>query len=49
MTVIQQIAAFVKKAGFSDLSPKAGEQIKLRILDSLGTAIGAVEGAPLKK
>jgi 2-methylcitrate dehydratase len=48
MTVIQQIAAFVKKAGFSDLSPKAGEQIKLRILDSLGTAIGAVEGAPLK-
>ena len=48
MTIAQQIASFIQKARFSDLSDDARNQIKIRILDSLGVAIGAVESEPIK-
>ena len=48
MTIVQQMASFIQKAEFSDLSDEARNQIKLRILDSLGVAIGAVEGVPIR-
>ncbi len=43
MTIVQQMASFIQKAEFSELSDDARNQIKIRILDSLGVAIGAVE------
>jgi 2-methylcitrate dehydratase len=46
--IVQQMASFIQKAGFSDLSDEARNQIKLRILDSLGVSIGAVEGVPIR-
>lgn len=48
MTIVQQLAKFVQKMKFEDLSEEAKKQTKIRILDSLGTAIGAVEGEPVR-
>jgi 2-methylcitrate dehydratase len=48
MTIVQQMASFIQKAEFSELSDDARNQIKIRILDSLGVAIGAVDGEPIK-
>ena len=48
MTLVQHMADFVQGARFGDLSPGACKQIKLRVLDSLGVAISAVEGAPIE-
>jgi 2-methylcitrate dehydratase len=42
------MASFIQKAGMSDLSDEICHQIKLRILDSLGVAIGAIEARPIK-
>ncbi|HLE01798.1 MAG TPA: MmgE/PrpD family protein [Bdellovibrionota bacterium] len=46
--LVLQLARFVTAAEFEDLSPEAVEQLKIRILDALGCAIGAVEGDPVK-
>lgn len=48
ITNAQQLASFIHKSQYRDLSEKACEQLKIRILDSLGTAIGAVEVAPVR-
>lgn len=48
MTVVQQMASFVHRAGFDELSDNAREQIKIRILDSLGVAIGALGAGPIQ-
>jgi 2-methylcitrate dehydratase len=48
MTVAEQMAEFVVQASYDDLSSQAGEQLKIRILDSLGCAIGALEGEPIR-
>lgn len=48
MTIVQQLARFVNEASFTDMSEAAREQIRIRVLDSLGTAIGAVAGPPIK-
>jgi len=48
MTVAEQLAAFVSRVSFQDLSPAAVEQLKIRVLDALGCAIGAVEGEPVR-
>ena len=48
MTIVQQMASFIQKAVISDLSDEVRNQIKIRILDSLGVAIGAVECAPIR-
>jgi 2-methylcitrate dehydratase len=44
--IVRDLAAFVNNAAYDDLSEEAAKQLKIRLLDSLGTAIGAVEGPP---
>jgi 2-methylcitrate dehydratase len=48
MTVAEALAQFVVKASYEDLSDAARMQLKIRILDSLGCAIGALGGEPVK-
>jgi 2-methylcitrate dehydratase len=47
-TRVEQLAEFVTGAEFDQLSDDAREQLKLRVLDSLGCALGALEGEPVK-
>ncbi len=46
MTRAEQLAAFVVRASHDALSSEAREALRVRVLDSLGCAIGAVEGEP---
>jgi 2-methylcitrate dehydratase len=48
ITQAGRLAAFVARASYDDLSETARHQLKIRILDSLGCAIGALEGDPIK-
>jgi 2-methylcitrate dehydratase len=47
MTHAEQLAAFVVRASYEDLSGTAREQLKIRVLDALGCAVGALEGEPV--
>lgn len=46
--IVHNLASFINKASFNNLSEEAKKQLKIRLLDSLGTAIGAMEGPPVK-
>ena len=48
MTHAEQLGDFVSRASFVDLSEGAREQLKIRILDSLGCAIGAIGASPVQ-
>ena len=48
MTQVEQLAAFVVHTKYEDLSDQARHQLKIRILDALGCAFGALEGPPIK-
>ncbi len=48
MTLVEQMARFVTQASYDDLSEAAREQLKIRILDALGCAIGALNGPPIR-
>lgn len=48
MTEVQQLAQFVTGTQFSQLSEKALEQLKIRVLDTIGVAIGALEAEPIR-
>ena len=48
MTLVEQLAAFVVHASYDELSPTKRDQLKIRILDSLGCAIGALNGEPIQ-
>ena len=48
MTHVEQLSAFIARVSYADLSPAAVEQLKIRILDSLGCAIGALDGEPVR-
>jgi 2-methylcitrate dehydratase len=48
MSCAENPAAFVCRAGFEDLSETSREQLKIRVLDSLGCAVGALEGEPVR-
>ncbi|MDR7586073.1 MAG: MmgE/PrpD family protein [Armatimonadota bacterium] len=48
MTMVEHLAAFAVRASDEDLSAAAREQLKLRVLDALGCAIGALDGTPLR-
>lgn len=48
MTCIEKLAEFVSKARYEDLQDKVRGQLKIRILDALGCAIGAVDGPPVQ-
>ncbi|MEO9146398.1 MAG: MmgE/PrpD family protein [Ginsengibacter sp.] len=48
MTEVQKLAEFVHSRDYKDLSEKAVTELKIRLLDALGCAIGALEGKPIK-
>ncbi len=48
MTIAQELASFVVRVSYDDMSPTARHEMKIRILDSIGCAIGAVEGEPIR-
>jgi 2-methylcitrate dehydratase len=46
MTRAEELAAFVVRASYDALSTEAREALRVRVLDSIGCAIGALEGEP---
>jgi 2-methylcitrate dehydratase len=42
------MAEFVSRASYEDLSKQARQQLKIRVLDSLGCAIGALDYEPIR-
>lgn len=48
MTEVQKLAEFVHSRDYKDLSGKAVLELKIRLLDALGCAIGALEAKPVK-
>jgi 2-methylcitrate dehydratase len=48
MTQVEQLAAFVERMSYENLSEEARQQLKIRILDAMGCAIGALEGEPIR-
>ena len=46
--ISHDLALFIDNAEFDALSEQAVRQLKIRLLDSLGTAIGAVDGPPVR-
>lgn len=47
MTEVQDLARFVESAQIDELSAEALEQLKIRVLDTLGVAIGALDAEPI--
>ncbi|NLG98860.1 MAG: MmgE/PrpD family protein [Chloroflexi bacterium] len=47
MSIVQELAAFVNRARYEDLSAAAREAVRLHMLDALGCAIGAQKGPPV--
>ena len=48
MTEVERLAEFAVRASYDDLSEAARDQLKIRVLDSLGCAIGAMGGEPVQ-
>jgi len=48
MTCAEKLATFVCRSAYEDLSDTAREQLKIRFLDSVGCALGALEGEPVQ-
>ena len=48
MTRVQELARFVTSTNYDRISQEANEALKIRILDSLGCAIGALSGGPMR-
>jgi 2-methylcitrate dehydratase len=48
-TQVEELGAFVSAASFERLSEDAREALKLRLLDSLGTALGALAAEPVRR
>ncbi len=48
MTLAEHLAAFVVRASYDDLSEVARRQLKIRVLDAFGCAIGALDGEPIR-
>ena len=49
MTHALSLAQFVCGSSYEDLSPEAVEALKIRIVDSLGCALGALDGPPVRR
>lgn len=47
-TLVEQLGTWVGNVGWEDISEEAREALKGRVLDSVGCAIGALEGEPVK-
>ncbi|MFT4041793.1 MAG: MmgE/PrpD family protein [Gordonia sp. (in: high G+C Gram-positive bacteria)] len=48
MTEVAKLAEFVANARFEDISAAALGQLKIRVLDTLGVAIGALDAEPIR-
>lgn len=48
MTHAERLAAFVVRASYDDLSSPARLALKIRVLDALGCAAGAIDGTPVR-
>jgi 2-methylcitrate dehydratase len=48
MTYAEELADFVTRSCFDNLSDRECAQLKIRVLDSLGCAIGAMDGEPIR-
>jgi len=48
-TQVEQLADFVVRAGYDDLSVRARHTLKAHVLDALGCAIGALDAEPMAK
>lgn len=48
MSLVEQLADFVVTASYEALSQAARKALKIRVLDSLGCAIGALSGEPIQ-
>ena len=48
MTQVEQLAAFIVQAAYENLSNEARQELKIRALDALGCAVGALDGPPIK-
>lgn len=49
MTEVEQLAQFIQKSNFQSLSDKTILELKIRILDSLGCALGALNADPIER
>jgi 2-methylcitrate dehydratase len=47
MTEVEQLARFVAERRFGDISAQACQQLKIRVLDTIGVAIGALDAPPI--
>ena len=47
-TLVERLAGFAARASYDDLSEQARDQLKIRVVDALACAIGAVEGEPVR-
>src|SRR5215467_2216332 len=47
MSEVERLARFVDERQFSDISVQAHQQLKIRVLDTIGVAIGALGAAPI--
>ena len=48
MPIVHDLAHFVQDANYEDLSDQAVRQLKIRVLDSLGCAVEALDGEPIR-
>jgi 2-methylcitrate dehydratase len=48
MTEVEHLARFVTATDYVQLSDEAIKQLKIRVLDTLGVAIGALDAAPMR-
>lgn len=49
MTEVQQLAQFAHQASIGQMSPEALEQLKIRVLDTIGVAIAAQDAEPIRQ
>jgi 2-methylcitrate dehydratase len=47
MAEVEVLAKYARRARLEDLSDKALQQLKIRVLDSIGVAIGALAATPI--
>lgn len=48
MTEVDQLAEFAASAGYTELSSPAREQLEIRVLDTIGVAIAALDAEPIR-
>jgi 2-methylcitrate dehydratase len=48
LTMAERLAGFATRASYDDLSEEARDQLRIRVLDALACAIGALDGEPVR-